>query len=81
MTVGIFLQISRNTFNVSYYINVENVNLRRYKWNETVSNRIRYVSNRICNVGNEMCDICVTSYVTADNSKPMAYLILKVIRK
>jgi hypothetical protein len=28
--------------------NVENINLRVYKWNETVS-------NRICNVSDEMC--------------------------
>jgi hypothetical protein len=62
-----------------YFINVENVNLRGYKWNKTVSNRIRYVSNRICNVSNEMCNTCAPSYVTADNSRPMAYLILKVI--
>jgi hypothetical protein len=61
------------------YINVENVNLRGYKWNETVSNRIPYVSNRISNVSNEMCNHCATSYVTADNSRPMTYLILKVI--
>jgi hypothetical protein len=61
--------------------NVEIVNLRGYKWNETVSNRIRYVSSRISNVRNEMCNTCATSYVTADNSRPMAYLILKVICK
>jgi hypothetical protein len=53
------------------FFNVANVNLRGYKWNETVSNRIHYVNNRIC----------ATSYVTADNSRPMAYLILKVICK
>jgi hypothetical protein len=29
------------------FFNVENVNLRWYKWNETVNNRIWYVSNRI----------------------------------
>jgi hypothetical protein len=60
---------------------VENVNLRGYEWNETVSNRIRYVSNRICNVSNKMCNTCATSYVTADNSRPMTCLILKVICK
>jgi hypothetical protein len=60
------------------HFNVENINLRGYKWNETVSNRIRYVSNRICNVSNEMCNTCAISYVTADNSRPMAYLILIV---
>jgi hypothetical protein len=49
--------------------------------NETVSNTIRYVSNRICNVSNRMCNNCATSYVTADNSRPTAYLILKVICK
>jgi hypothetical protein len=65
----------------SINVNVENVNLRGYKWNETVSNRIRYASNRICNVSNEMCIICATSYVTADNSRPMAYLVLKGICK
>jgi hypothetical protein len=64
-----------------WIFNVEKLNLRGYKWNETVSNRIRYVSRRICNVSNEMCNTCVTSYVTADNSRPMAYLILKVICK
>jgi CRISPR/Cas system-associated exonuclease Cas4 (RecB family) len=63
------------------HFNVENVNLRGYKWNEPVSNRIRYVSNTISNVSNEMCNICATSYVTADNSRPMAYLILKVVCK
>jgi hypothetical protein len=42
---------------------------------------ILYVSNRICNVSDEMCNTCATSYVTADNSRPVAYLILKVIRK
>jgi hypothetical protein len=26
-------------------------------------------------------NICVASYLTADNSRPMAYLILKVISK
>jgi hypothetical protein len=57
-----------------YCIHVENVNLREYKWNETVS-------NRICNVSNEMCNTCATSYVTADTSRLMAYLILKVICK
>jgi hypothetical protein len=48
-------------------INDENVNLREYKWNETVSNRIRYASN-------EMCNTCATSHVTADNSRPLSYL-------
>jgi hypothetical protein len=63
--------------NVKYLysiFNVENVNLRGYKWNETVS-------NRISNVSNEKCNTCATFYVTADNSRPMAYLILKVICK
>jgi hypothetical protein len=45
---------------------------------ETVSNRICYVSKKICNVSNEMCNTCATSYVTANNSRPMAYLILNV---
>jgi hypothetical protein len=58
----------------AFYFNVENVNLRGCKWNETVS-------NRICNVINEMCNPCATSYATVDNSRPMAYLILKVICK
>jgi hypothetical protein len=61
--------------------NVENVNLRGYKWNETISNKIRYVSNRIFNVNNEMCNTCATFYVTADNSRPMVYPTLKVIWK
>jgi hypothetical protein len=54
------------------------VNLSGYKWNKTVSNRIRYASNIICNVSDEMCNTCATSYINADNSKPMAYLILKL---
>jgi hypothetical protein len=54
--------------------NVENVNLLGYKWNETVS-------NGIYNVSNEMCNTYATSYVTADNSRPMAYLKLKVLCK
>jgi hypothetical protein len=57
-----------------WIFNVENVNLRGYKWNETVS-------NRICNVSNEMCNTCLTSYATADNSKPVAHLILNVTCK
>jgi hypothetical protein len=61
--------------------NFENVNLRGYKWNETVRTGIRYVSNRIYSVSNEMCNTCATSYVTANNSRPMEYLILKVICK
>jgi hypothetical protein len=28
-----------------------------------------------------MCNNCATFYVTADNSRPMAYLILKIICK
>jgi hypothetical protein len=65
---------TRKTSSIHFTFNVENVNLRGYNWNETVS-------NRICNVSNEMCNTCATSYVTADNSRPMAYLILKVICK
>jgi hypothetical protein len=37
--------------------------------------------DRICNVSDEMCNTCATSYVTADNSRPMAYPILQVICK
>jgi hypothetical protein len=33
---------------VRHFLNVENVNLRGYKWNETVSNRICNVSDEIC---------------------------------
>jgi hypothetical protein len=47
--------------------NVQNLNLRGYKWNGNVSNKIRYVSTGKCNT-------CATSYVTADNSRSMAYL-------
>jgi hypothetical protein len=71
----------QNFYHFPLLFNVENVSLRGYKWNKTVSNRIRYVSSRICNVSNEMCNTCATSYVAADNSRPMAYLILKVICK
>jgi hypothetical protein len=43
------VQITQLLF-MQFPLKVENVNLRGYKWNETVSNRIRCVSNRICNV-------------------------------
>jgi hypothetical protein len=59
------------------YFNVENVTIRGCKWNEAVS-------NRKCNnmsVSDTEHNTCATSYVTADNSRPMAYLILKVICK
>jgi hypothetical protein len=46
----------QNTRGEHTHFNVENVNLRGYKWNETVSNRISYVSNRICDVSNEICN-------------------------
>jgi hypothetical protein len=54
--------------------NVTNVNLRGYKWNETIR-------NTICSVSNEMCNTRATSYVIADNWRPRAYLILKVMCK
>jgi Fe-S-cluster containining protein len=76
-----FFPISSHFISLSPSFNVENVNLRGYKWNETVRNRIHYVSNRICNVNNEICNTCATSYITADNSRPTAYFILKVICK
>jgi hypothetical protein len=74
-TLSIVLSLSKNR----PFFNVENVTLLWYKWNETVSNRIRYVCNRICIVSNEICNTCATSYVTADNPRLMAYLLLKVI--
>jgi hypothetical protein len=55
--------------------NVENVIIiRGCKWNEAISN-IK------CNVSNTQCNTCATSYVTADNSRSIAYLISKVIYK
>jgi hypothetical protein len=51
--------------------NVENVILRGYKWNETVSNRIR-------NVSNEMCNTSATSYITADYTSFIFYYKLYV---
>jgi hypothetical protein len=76
------LQLSRyiSIYNRTNF-NIENVNLLGNKWNETVSNIICYVSNRICNVSNEKCNTCATSYVAADNSRLVAYLILKVVCK
>jgi hypothetical protein len=55
------------------YFNHENI-IRGCKSNEAVS-------NRKCNASNTQRDTCATSYVTADNSRPMAYLILKIICK
>jgi hypothetical protein len=44
------LQNTIKRYLISYVtFNVENVNLRGYKWNETVSDRICYVRNEICN--------------------------------
>jgi hypothetical protein len=42
------VQFSRDCTLPAHGFNVDNVNLRGYKWNETVS-------NRICNISNEMC--------------------------
>jgi hypothetical protein len=69
---GTGVSMLMDDMSINNCFNVVNVNLRGYKWNEIVS-------NRICNVSNEMCNPYANSYVTADNSRPMAYMLYRSI--
>jgi hypothetical protein len=64
------LSLSKVLYRVIKMFNVEKVNLRGYKWNETVSNRICYESNRICNVSNEICNYWYISRQRQFNTLP-----------